>query len=243
MNNPYIAGAPLRAGKAFFGRQDILQWAMQELRNPASNALVLFGQRRIGKTSLLLQLQGGLPREAFLPIYFDLQDQAKRPLNQMLLDLVDTISERAGLELPKPAVPDDRGVWFRRLFLPEFYKQFGEARRLVFLFDEFDVLDQAAQANLPPTAAANAFFEFLRRLMGEDPRPAFVFVVGRRAEDMNIDFTATFKSSLVREVWTLDADSAEKLVRQAEANGSLKFTDDAVQRVLALTNSHPYLTQ
>lgn len=243
MNNPYIAGAPLRAGKAFFGRQDILQWAMQELRNPASNALVLFGQRRIGKTSLLLQLQGGLPREAFLPVYFDLQDQAKRPLNQMLLDLVDTIAERAGLELPKPAVPDERGVWFRRLFLPEFYKQFGETRRLVFLFDEFDVLDQAAQANLPPSAAANAFFEFLRRLMGEDPRPAFVFVVGRRAEDMNIDFTATFKSSLVREVWTLDADSAEKLVRQAEANGSLQFTADAVQRVLALTNSHPYLTQ
>lgn len=243
MNNPYIAGAPLRAGKAFFGRQDILQWAMQELRNPASNALVLFGQRRIGKTSLLLQLQGGLPREAFLPVYFDLQDQAKRPLNQMLLDLVDTITERAGVELPKPVAPDERGVWFRRLFLPEFYKQFGEARRLVFLFDEFDVLDQAAQANLPPNAAANAFFEFLRRLMGEDPRPAFVFVVGRRAEDMNIDFTATFKSSLVREVWTLDADSAGKLVRQAEANGSLQFTDDAVQHILTLTNSHPYLTQ
>ena len=52
--NPYVAGAPLLGERGFFGRQDTLDWVTRELRNPTTNALVLFGQRRIGKTTLLL---------------------------------------------------------------------------------------------------------------------------------------------------------------------------------------------
>jgi tetratricopeptide (TPR) repeat protein len=79
--------------------------------------------------------------------------------------------------------------------------------------------------------------------MTEYARLAFVFAVGRQAEDLSIDFTATFKSSLVREIWVLDRRSAELLVRQAEVNGTLDFTNRAVSRILSLTNCHPYLTQ
>jgi hypothetical protein len=68
--NPYVAGAPLRGEQGFFGRQDTLDWVARELRNPATNALVLFGQRRIGKTTLLLQLQRTLPADAFLARLF-----------------------------------------------------------------------------------------------------------------------------------------------------------------------------
>src|SRR5574341_1529285 len=59
--NPYIAGAPLRGEKGFFGRQDTLDWVQQELRNPQTNALVLFGQRRIGKTARDRHATIGLP--------------------------------------------------------------------------------------------------------------------------------------------------------------------------------------
>ncbi|MEO7841921.1 MAG: tetratricopeptide repeat protein, partial [Anaerolineales bacterium] len=103
--------------------------------------------------------------------------------------------------------------------------------------------DQTAEAELVGTATAKALFPLLRRLMTTDARSAFVFVVGRRAEDLSIDFNATFKASLVREIWVIDDKSAEALVRQAQTNGTLKFTDDAIQRILSLTNHHPYLTQ
>ena len=76
--NPYVAGPPVQGGRGFFGRQDTLDWIVRGLRNPVTNSLVLFGQRRIGKTTLLLQLERTLPTDAFLPIYFDLQDQAAR---------------------------------------------------------------------------------------------------------------------------------------------------------------------
>jgi len=241
--NPYIAGAPLRGERGFFGRQDTLERVARELCNPYTNALVLFGQRRIGKTTLLMQLQRTLPTDAFLPVYFDLQDQATSPLNTVLADLADTVAEQAGLEPLNPDAFDDRGDFFRHTFLPRLYTVLGKNRRPVFLLDEFDVLDQVAEAELPEATAAKAFFPFLRQTMTEDPRPAFVFVIGRRAEDLSLDFTATFKASLVREIWVLDQESAEALVRQADANSTLRFTDEAVERILSLTNCHPYLTQ
>ncbi len=247
--NPYVAGAPLHGERGFFGRQDTLDWVARGLRNPATNGLVLFGQRRIGKTSLLLQLQRTLPADAFLPIYFDLQDQATRPLGQVLADLSGTVAEQAGLESPDPETFDDQGLFFRRTFLPQVYEAIGQNRRPVFLLDEFQVLDKAAEAELPDIAAVYSLFRFTRRVMTKDRRPAFAFAVGRRTDDLNVDFTATFKASLVREIWVLDQESAEALIRQAEApdqpeqNVTLRFTNRAVARILNLTNCHPYLTQ
>ncbi|MBL7064530.1 MAG: tetratricopeptide repeat protein [Anaerolineae bacterium] len=244
--NPYIASAPLRGERGFFGRQDTLDWVARGLRNPATKALVLFGQRRIGKTALLLQLERRLPGNAFLPVYFDLQDQATRPLGSVLADLADTVARQIGLKPLDPTAFDDHGLFFSRTFLPQVYAILGKNRRPIFLLDEFDVLDEAAEAELPETAAAKALFRFTRRVMAKDPRPAFVFVVGRRTDDLDVDFTAAFKASLVREVWVLDRESAEALVRQAEApdqTGTLRFTDRAVARILSLTSGHPYLTQ
>ena len=86
--NPYIAGAPLRHARGFFGRQEILSWIKQQLHNPTINALVLFGQRRIGKTSFLRKLQLALPADSFLPVYLELENQARRPLGPILADLI-----------------------------------------------------------------------------------------------------------------------------------------------------------
>ncbi len=239
--NPYVAGVPLR-GEGFYGRQALFDWVAAELRWPANNALVLFGQRRIGKTSFLLQLLQKLPTDAFFPVYFNLQDQAQLPLNQVVADLSEQLAEEAGLASFAAAGFDEQGDLFRRSVLPQLYDALGE-RRPVFLFDEFDVLDQMVEAELPETTATKALFPLLRRIMSEDPRPAFVFVVGRRTDDLSLDLRATFKAALQREIWALDPESAVKVVRQAEMNGSLRFQDDAVARILKLTSSHPYLLQ
>jgi hypothetical protein len=59
--NPYVAGSVLDGEEGFFGREDILRLVEDELRSPHQNAVVLYGQRRIGKTSILLQLERRLP--------------------------------------------------------------------------------------------------------------------------------------------------------------------------------------
>lgn len=240
--NPYVAGTPVRGDGGFFGRRDTIDWVIQELNNPGTNALVLFGQRRIGKTTVLLHLERSMPSESFLPVYFDLQDQAERPLAQVLAELADTLAEATGLDSPDADKFDDQGTFFLKRFLPQLNHCLGNDRRLVLLMDEFDVVDRVAGPLVSDTSAARTLFPFLRRAM-KDPLLAFVFAIGRRADDLSLDFNATFKTSLVRELWVLDRESTEALVRQAESNRTLKFTTGAVDRIVDLAGGHPYFTQ
>lgn len=64
--NPYIAGNPIKDKDGFVGRDNIFRDVMQMLRHPGENAIVLFGQRRIGKTTVLLQLAQRLSAEGQL---------------------------------------------------------------------------------------------------------------------------------------------------------------------------------
>ena len=136
-----------------------------------------------------------------------------------------------------------QGNAFRTQFLPLLLQRLGDDIRPVILFDEFDVLDVAAEERLPDVAAARAFFPFLRRLMEEEPRLSFVFVVGRKAEDLSINVKATFKAVRYQRISVLDTESARQLIGLAERDGTLHFTAPAIDRVLSLTTRHPYFTQ
>ncbi|KHD05416.1 hypothetical protein PN36_10380 [Candidatus Thiomargarita nelsonii] len=54
---------------------------------------MLYGQRRIGKTSVLQELEARLPKEgAYYPIFFDLQDKAEWSLGRVLREIAHHIS-------------------------------------------------------------------------------------------------------------------------------------------------------
>jgi serine/threonine protein kinase/predicted Zn-dependent protease len=242
-SNPYVIDLSLRAQAAYFGRQDVLDWAAQELGDPGNCSLVLYGQRRIGKTSLLLQLQRTLLSDGFLPVYFDLQDAGSLPLGQVLADLAAQVAEQVGVEPPSQSSFDDQGQFFRHTFLPGLYETLENGRRPVFLLDEFGALAQTSETAIHERAALSTLLPYLRDLMDADTRPAFVFATGRHADDLLEDYEAAFKTSLVRKVSMLDSDSATALVRQAETEGTLRFDERAVARILGLTNCHPYFIQ
>ncbi len=91
--NPYIAGNPVGGGESFIGRADVLRDVLRTLNNAQESGVVLYGQRRIGKTSVLLELAANLPKQGnVLPIYFDLQDKARLPLDDVLQELATRIS-------------------------------------------------------------------------------------------------------------------------------------------------------
>jgi len=240
--NPYIAGRAVGGERGFFGREDILREVERTLTSPDQNALVLFGQRRIGKTSILLQLERRLPSPPFAPVYFDLMDKARLPLSRVLYELAATAAPSVGVLPSAEAEFKDGDDAFRHAFLPTAYEALGEERRLVFLFDEFDVLDVAAE-KLPDTAAARAFFPYLRELMAGEPRLGFVFVVGRKTDELSTDFLATFKAARYRRVSVLEPEEARELITLAQREGSLNFNDEAVERTLVLTAGHPFFIQ
>lgn len=237
-SNPYIAGNPIRNRAGFFGRDDIFREVTQVLRHPQSNAIVLYGQRRIGKTSVLLELERRLVNDGeFTPVYFDLQDKAAKPLAEVLYELARRIAAKTGQALPERANFDNAGDYFRQIFLPT---AAGTAARggLVLLFDEFDVLDSPEQGQ-----AGQSFFPYLRTRMAEIELVRFVFVIGRRPEDLSTKTMAAFKGARAARVSLFERKVAEAAVRQSERDGSLVWSDPTCEKVWYWAQGHPYFTQ
>lgn len=236
--NPYIAGNPLRDKNAFFGREDALREVLQMLNHPDEKALVMYGQRRIGKTTILLQINERLTAGSnFTPVYFDLQDRASSTLVGILYKLAQSIAHCLGKPLPPADKFDEEGIYFRKEFLPEMIK-LAAPGGLVILFDEFDVID-SPQNN----QTAQSFFPYLRSCIAELQKTKFVFVIGRRPEELNIQALAAFKGIRATRVSLLDRKSTISLIRQSEVKKSLLWSDEAVEQMWKWTQGHAYFTQ
>jgi len=77
-NSPYTVGTRLSSDTTFVGRGDLIAWLNGLWNHPEKAAIVLIGQRRIGKSSLLLKLQRDyqhMPDAAqLIPLFLDIQD-------------------------------------------------------------------------------------------------------------------------------------------------------------------------
>ena len=82
--NPYIAGNPVTGQQMFFGREDVFSFVSGALTGQhRDNAIVLYGQRRTGKTSVLYQMGARLgPR--YLCILVDLNQLTLFPRRDAL---------------------------------------------------------------------------------------------------------------------------------------------------------------
>ncbi len=78
IDSPYVIGVPLSEQQAIFiARTDIIAQIEQLLRDQRRPPLLLYGQRRMGKTSLLNNLGFLLP-STIVPLFVDLQGPATR---------------------------------------------------------------------------------------------------------------------------------------------------------------------
>ena len=85
--NPYVAGAPVTDQRMFFGREDVFTWIEQNIGGQFSeNMLVIHGQRRVGKTSVLKQLGNYLP-DNYIPVFFDFQGRTHTTISNFLYRL------------------------------------------------------------------------------------------------------------------------------------------------------------
>ena len=236
--NPYIVGNPVKSQASFYGRQDIFREVMQVLRQRDSHAIVLYGQRRIGKTSMLLQLEQRLAKEGeFTPIYFDLQDKASKTLFELLYELAQHIARVTGYQVQKTDDFNQTGDYFRDTFLPGVAEKVASGG-LVLLFDEFDVLDSPGR-----NQASQAFFPYLRSWIESVQKIKFIFVIGRRPEELSVRSMAAFKGIQSTLVSFMSEKDTEEVIRQSEKEQSLMWESDAVARLFDLTHGHPYFTQ
>jgi AAA+ ATPase superfamily predicted ATPase len=218
------------------GRADVLREVLNILRHHKQNAILLFGQRRIGKTSMLRELEAKLPTQGdLLTIFFDLQDQSRRSLGDILQALANKISDN--LSNVNPNLDNHPEEAFRDWLVNIVSKSIQE-KRLVLLLDEFDAL-----ASYDEQRVTNAFFPYLRGLLENiDPEKInFVFAVGRNAKDLNEIAGSLFKGIINHRVSLLKKDDTIKLIHLAENH--LHWSKEAIERIWQQTNGHPFVTQ
>ena len=237
--NPYITANPVGGSNFFIGRTDVLRDVLRVLKNPNESGMVLYGQRRIGKTSVLKELKAKLPAEGqYLPVFFDPEGKASLSSDQILRQLADRISK--DLNIPPPDnLRENFSEEFREDFFPYIISRLPDEAVPVFLFDEFDI-----QADFAKGQAGTVFFPYLRDLMNENSRRIkFIFAIGRRPEDLGTGHLSLFKFMKSKCISLLSPEDTAALVRLSEKNDSLKWPDAAVSEIYHITSGHPYLTQ
>ncbi len=237
--NPYIVGSPLVGHKGFYGRQDVLDFMRDVIAAEQQNVVVFYGQRRVGKTSLLHQMARTLKSEnQMTPVHFDLEGKAQKSLGEVLYLLAQTIARSLKLKRPELAQFDENGDFFQDEFLPLVYQQLGE-RRLLFLFDEFDVLGDELRGE---KVASGTLFPYFQNLIMYHRQLVFVFVVGRLIDELPSHFQSIFKQATYRKIGLLKREDARTVIVEP-VKDVLDFEEVAIQSILDLTAGHPYLTQ
>ena len=245
--NPYLPGTPLRPNShIFFGREQIFHFIADNAGNwTQRNVMILIGQRRTGKTSMLLRLQEQLPTH-LLPIYIDCQSLGVIPgMPALFNDIAWLISDALALrdiELEVPSLTaweaNPTGM-FQREFLPQVRSLLPEGTMLLLLFDEFEAFENLVDDQiLPPT-----FFTFLRHLMQHGEGLSFLFVGTRRLEEMSSDYwSVLFNIALYERIRYLNKSSALRLITEP-VSPHLVYDDLALDKIWRVTAGHPYFLQ
>lgn len=241
---PYSAGNPVGNSDAFVGRIDILNKVQQILNRPNSNGLILYGQRRIGKSSILQRLKVWLKEMgSYTPIYFDLQDKINWNLEQLVKSLMSEIIRELNL-LPPSETRDDFTTYFNHEWLPDVLRNLPPESSLVFLFDEFDVIANIKTTEQDKEKERYNFFRYLKNLLTNTSyKVKCIFVIGRNIDDLNAIAYSIFKEYDIETISLLSKSETTKIIRLSEANNTLQWSDEAVDYVYTLTNGHPLLTQ
>jgi hypothetical protein len=250
--NPYLPGTPLRReSPLFYGREELFDFIAENAGGQTQrNVMMLVGQRRTGKTSLLLRLEEHLPPQ-LLPIYIDCQSLGVTPgmpalLQELAYHIADTLSPR-GIEVAVPDFP----AWQRdptRVFQREFLRDVRAALppdvTLLLVFDEFEAFEaMVSDGILPPT-----LFTYMRHLVQHSDRLSFIFVGARRLEEMSADYwSVLFNIALYRKIDYLSEAAATRLICEPVAPDPsapyLVYDDLAIEKILRVTAGHPYFLQ
>jgi AAA+ ATPase superfamily predicted ATPase len=239
--NPYIAGAPILEEELFFGRRELLDRILQTIHR---NSLLIYGERRIGKTSIQHQLKRRLrelddPQYQFHPVFVDLQGTPESQFFQVIAeDIFEELSPELGGLKP---VRDFSADYSYRDFIRDVQavlRTLGDLTpktvKLVLLIDEVDEMnDYDPRVN-----------QKLRSLFMKSFAENLVAVVSgveikKQWEGEGSPWYNFFEEIEVKPFRPQDArELIERPIR-----GIFKLEGGVVEKIISLTGGKPYLIQ
>ena len=255
VTSPYVAGPPIfpKTGNPFFGRRDVFDWVAKNLRGAhQKNNLLLLGERRMGKTSILLQLERGAFGESLrkredhplCPIFIDLQPMSSDG-NAVLLhgiaqSVYDHLCERSSGLTDVPMFSSFAAEPYRYFhrFMEDVNQQLRGRMLLVLMLDEIEALAEGVQRGKLDTG----IYGVLRHGMQFWDQVAFILAGSHRPDEMPSEYYGLFAGAVPREVSFMKVEDARALV-QEPVSREVTYDKAAVDALIETTHGHPYLLQ
>ncbi len=236
MRIPYIVGRWV-CGPSHYGRHRLIAY----LLHTPDTALWAVGARRIGKTSLLRQIER-LTEDAsgeFVPLFWDMQGcETSGDLSSELYFSIEDAGDRfaaAGIGVAELEGLD------ALLILRRLTRMLAmRGKRLLLLIDEAEALIAIAQKE-------PAWLARLRRTL-QDPSLKTILASTKllvRLNELTADWPTSpflFGFNMVN-LWSLDPDSAVELIEQRQSAVQVHVDPAVRDEILLHTNRHPYLIQ
>lgn len=251
LSNPYIAGNPIDPvsnQRMFFGRSDIVKLVYNEIKEPAQKpSLLLYGRRRMGKTSALLNL-GRLMRDfSIVDIYISAQDIAYRTDLDLAFNLAQLVLTKlkGALFVEKLFGGEDRFIRKDNyvgkpiLMLSDFLAECNKVLEInnlycLFMFDEYELLGESISRD---------FFLQIRDTMQHKPRFVFLFAGSHMPNEVkNGNWMEVFMNVKVLRISFLNRQDSYKLLTEPVPN--LKYANqNVINQILDITGCQPLMLQ
>ena len=267
--SPYIVGSPIDRTEMFFGRQDIIDKIQRQLSTShRANVILLEGNRRTGKTSILRHLEAPDVLPGWIVVNSSLQggegheSKAGLPTNEVFRLMARDIGWAAhdtGLQVWLPDMePPDPKKRFKVAFVKALSTAFSGSRpfevfelyiqavleaasprRLLLMLDEFDKLQEGINAGITSPQVP----ENIRYLLHTYPSLSAILTGSRRLKRLREEYwSALFGFGHRVPVSELPLGDARLLVTQP-VEGRLTYVPEARDRVVELGARHPFLIQ
>lgn len=260
--SPYIVGNPVDRDEMFFGRAGTMERIRRQLGGEHANVILLEGNRRTGKTSILRQLQKADALPGWIPVYCSFQavdSVATSDVFRLIARQTGQALADVGIETWMPDLPRlDSGKPFELAFRDALYRAFSDGhpfetlevylataieaakpRRILLMIDEFDKLQEGIDGGITSPQVP----ENIRHLLQHQPGLGAIITGSRRLKRLREEYwSALFGFGYRIGVSALPEDGARRLVTEPVA-GRLRYLRQACDRVVKLCACHPFLIQ
>jgi uncharacterized protein len=240
----FVAGVPLTPAdeSLFKGRRDLVRLLDQDLAAERPVPLVLLGQRRMGKSTLL----NFLPRllgTGTRVVRLDFQGLSGHPLRGTPHGWVaaEVAAALVGEGIKAAASPSEEAPWSATLdWLASLEEPLATVgRRLLIALDEIEGLERGIREDWSDPA----FLDFLRAAGDRLHRSRFLLVTAHPFYRLGPHWSDRLISAQTRRIEPLGQEDARKLLTKPVDGFPAIYPKGGVEHLLTMTGCHPYLLQ
>jgi len=238
--NPYSPGRPIHHKHLFFGRERELRALVNQL-TPASQStcVLLYAQRRTGKTSLVRRVAEDIyVRREYMPVFVDLAHFSANS-DYEVIRYISRYIHREVAELdfafePLQSLKAEEDLYLRfEESLVEFNRRSG--KQILLILDEFDALFESLQKGV----LSPRFFSALRSWTQTQPLTLLLVGYSSLADLLTQHCPQLSNVFTMNGLGPLQQDDARALIVRP-VQGLLDYENHVVEQILTLTACHPY---